>query len=165
MASTPLLGAIFMFAGNFAPSGYQLCQGQNLSISQNAALFSLLGTTYGGNGTTTFQLPNLQGRVAMHQGSGTGLTPRVIGEFSGTENVTLLTTQMPSHTHQVQIGASNSAGSVNDPTNAVAAMVNTGTVKAPNPAAFGYNSAATGQMAAPVVTPTGGSQPHPNMQP
>lgn len=93
------MGQIQTFGFNFAPRGWQLCQGQTLSISQNSALFALLGTTYGGNGVQTFQLPNLQGRMAIGQGNGAGLTPRVIGEVSGTENVTILISNMPAHTH------------------------------------------------------------------
>jgi microcystin-dependent protein len=93
------LGTIQSFGFNFAPTGWALCNGQLLPISQNAALFSLLGTTYGGNGTSTFQLPNLQGRLPMHQGTGPGLTPRVMGEISGSENQTLLISNMPMHNH------------------------------------------------------------------
>jgi len=100
--STPFLGEIRMFGFNFAPNGWALCNGQTLSISQYAALFSLLGTTYGGNGTTTFQLPNLQGQVPIHQGTGGGGT-YVIGQASGSANVTLLSNQMPAHTHLVNV--------------------------------------------------------------
>jgi microcystin-dependent protein len=92
-----------MFAGNFAPRGYQLCQGQLLAISQNAALFSILGTTYGGNGTSTFGLPDLRGRMPVGQGNGPGLTPVVLGEIAGAQNVTLLATQMPIHTHAATV--------------------------------------------------------------
>jgi microcystin-dependent protein len=87
------------FGFQFNPAGWQLCNGQTLSISQNAALFSLLGTNYGGNGTTNFMLPNLQGRMPIGQGNGIGLTPRVIGEVSGTEGVSIVIENMPSHTH------------------------------------------------------------------
>jgi microcystin-dependent protein len=87
--ANPFLGEIRMFAGNFAPSGWQLCNGQLLSISQYTALFSLLGTNFGGNGTSNFALPNLQGMAPMHQGSGAGLTPRSVGETGGTTTVTL----------------------------------------------------------------------------
>jgi len=96
---SPFMGQIQTFGFNFAPRGWQLCQGQTLPISQNTALFSLLGTNYGGNGQTTFQLPDLQGRVAIGQGSGRGLSPYVIGQAAGTENVTILISNMPSHTH------------------------------------------------------------------
>ena len=90
-----------MFAGTFAPRGWAFCQGQLLPISQNQALFSLLGTTYGGNGTTNFALPDLQGRVPMGWGTGSGLTPRSLGQAVGQEYVTLAQTQMPQHTHSV----------------------------------------------------------------
>src|ERR1700688_71986 len=93
------LGEIRMVGFNFAPNGWALCNGQTLAISQNNALFALLGTTYGGNGTTTFQLPDLQGRVAMGQGNGAGLTPRVIGEIDGEQNHTILITETPMHNH------------------------------------------------------------------
>ncbi|MHC8330635.1 phage tail protein [Pseudomonas sp. LB3P25] len=93
------MGTVQSFAFNFAPNGWALCNGQTLGISQYQALFSLLGTYYGGNGTTNFMLPNLQGRLPMAQGNGLGWTPRVIGEFSGTENVTATITNLPNHTH------------------------------------------------------------------
>ena len=93
------MGTVQSFAFNFAPNGWALCNGQTLGISQYQALFSLLGTYYGGNGTTNFMLPNLQGRLPMAQGNGLGLSPRVIGEFSGTENVTATITNLPNHTH------------------------------------------------------------------
>lgn len=93
------MGTVQSFAFNFAPNGWALCSGQTLGVSQYQALFSLLGTYYGGNGTTNFMLPNLQGRMPIAQGNGLGLTPRVIGEFSGTENVTATITNLPNHTH------------------------------------------------------------------
>ncbi|WP_211441295.1 phage tail protein [Collimonas humicola] len=93
------LGSIMTFGFQFNPSGWQLCNGQTLAIQQYAALFSLLGTNYGGNGTQNFQLPNLQGRVPIGQGTGLGLTPRVIGEASGTENIEISISNLPSHTH------------------------------------------------------------------
>lgn len=95
----PFIGQIMMFGGTFAPRGWALCDGALLSISQNQALFSILGTIYGGDGRTTFQLPDLRGRVAMHAGSGPGLTPRSLGQKSGFETNTLNTNQLPSHTH------------------------------------------------------------------
>src|ERR1700704_1751360 len=103
--SEPFLGQIMLVGFNFAPQGWAFCNGQLLSISQNTALFSLLGTTYGGNGTSTFALPNLQGSAAMGQGQGAGLTDRFLGEASGSDTVTLLTTEMPSHTHTVNANA------------------------------------------------------------
>src|SRR5689334_11118965 len=100
----PFLGEIRIFAGNFAPRGWAMCNGQLLSIAQNTALFSLLGTQYGGNGQTTFALPNFQGRPPMHTGQGPGLSPRVVGEQGGEANVTLLITEMPAHNHGGNIG-------------------------------------------------------------
>jgi len=108
----PYLGEIRMFAGNFAITGWQMCNGQTLPISQYAALFAILGTTYGGNGTSTFQLPNFQGRVPIHWGQGAGLSPYVIGEIAGTENATLLYNNMPLHSHTVNVvDGPSSAGS------------------------------------------------------
>ncbi|MDR3479517.1 MAG: tail fiber protein [Burkholderiaceae bacterium] len=95
------LGSIMTFGFNFAPYQWQLCNGQTLAISQYSALFALIGTYYGGNGTSTFQLPDLQGRMAIGQGNGAGLTPRVIGESSGSENVSILVSNMPTHLHTV----------------------------------------------------------------
>jgi microcystin-dependent protein len=164
--SQPFIGEIRMFGGNFAPRGWALCNGQTLSINQYTALFSLLGTTYGGNGTTTFMLPNLQGQVPMNWGASPYGTQYTVGETGGSANVTLTAGQMPQHSHQTQIGVSNAAGNVTDPTNAVPAQINTGQVRTPTTSAFGYSSsAATGQMATSAVTTTGGNQPHSNMQP
>ena len=97
--SSPFIAEIIMFGGNFAPRSWAFCDGQLLPISQNTALFSLLGTIYGGDGRTTFALPDLRGRVPMHQGNGPGLTPRNLGSKGGEENVALNQQQMPSHTH------------------------------------------------------------------
>src|SRR5437016_13553982 len=97
--SSPFVAEIRMFAGNFAPTGWATCDGQLLPISQNTALFSLLGTFYGGDGKSNFALPNLQGSVPIHQGQGPGLTERFLGESSGAPSITLLQTEMPVHTH------------------------------------------------------------------
>lgn len=97
--SEPFVGEIRMFAGNFAPRGWAFCDGQLLAVSQNDALFSLLGTIYGGDGRTTFGLPDLRGRIPIHAGTGPGLSPRRLGSKSGTEKETLTVNQMPSHTH------------------------------------------------------------------
>ncbi|MBT8262232.1 MAG: tail fiber protein [Bacteroidia bacterium] len=105
-----VLAVIWMFGGNFAPRGWALCDGQLLSINQNQALFSLLGTTYGGDGRTTFGLPELRGRVPMHAGNGPGLTPRPLGQRSGVETVTLTTAQIPGHIHPTQVQVSNTDG-------------------------------------------------------
>src|SRR5437867_1864890 len=99
MALEPFYGEIRMFAGNFAPRNWAFCQGQILPIAQNTALFSLLGTTYGGNGSTTFALPDLRGRVPIHQGQGTGLSSYTMGQNGGTESETLTVNQMPAHKH------------------------------------------------------------------
>jgi microcystin-dependent protein len=162
MPETPYIGEISMFAGNFAIRGYATCQGQLLAISQNTALFSILGTTYGGNGQTTFALPDLRGRAPIGQGQGPGLSPRTLGELSGTETVTLQITQMPSHNHPITVNpkAVTEAGNTSDPTNAFPA--NTG--------ALDREYSATGTMvdmgaATASVSPSGGSQPHNNMPP
>ena len=97
--SEPFVGEIRMFAGNFAPRGWAFCDGQLLAVSQNDALFSLLGTIYGGDGRTTFGLPDLRGRLPIHAGSGPGLSPRRLGQKAGQENVTLTVNQLPSHRH------------------------------------------------------------------
>lgn len=138
--SEPFLGEIRMVGFNFAPRGWAFCQGQIMSIAQNSALFSLLGTVYGGNGQTTFGLPDLRGRSPVGTGQGGGLTDIVVGEMSGSENVTLLTNQMPAHNHAmpgenvavsvtgpVAIPASTATATVSSPANAVpAAPVNSG---------------------------------------
>jgi microcystin-dependent protein len=95
------IGEIRMFAGNFAPKNWALCQNQTIAIASNSALFSILGTTYGGNGTTTFALPDFRGRTAVGTGNGPGLSPYSLGQMGGTENTTLLVTNMPSHNHAV----------------------------------------------------------------
>lgn len=99
----PFIAQIMLFGGNFAPRGWAFCDGQLLPISSHSALFSLIGTTYGGDGRTTFALPDLRGRVPMHAGSGPGLTPRQIGQRVGHETVSLVETQMPSHSHALNV--------------------------------------------------------------
>ena len=126
----PYLGMIFLFGGNFAINGFYLCQGQLLSISSNADLFAILGTTFGGNGTSTFALPDLQGRTAVGQGSGVGLSTYVIGQKGGTENASILLSNLPVHTHTVSalsvtIKASSAAATANTP------VVGTSTIAAP----------------------------------
>ena len=110
----PFVAEIRIFPFNFAPRGWAWCNGQILPISQNTALFSLLGTTYGGNGQTTFALPNMQGNAPMHPGQGPGLTEHFLGEMSGSETVTLLDSEIPAHSHAVR--ASNQQGDVQQPT-------------------------------------------------
>src|SRR5262245_42833413 len=114
------IGSIILFAGNFAPRGWAFCQGQILSIAQNTALFSILGTTYGGNGQTTFALPDLRGRVPIGTGQGPGLSNIDLGEQSGSENVTLLASNMPPHTHDY-IPAASQTGSSDSPVGLVPA--------------------------------------------
>lgn len=113
-SANPMIGEVAIFAGNFAPRGWAFCDGQLLPIAQHTALFSILGTTYGGDGRTTFGLPDLRGRAAMHPGGGPGLTSRRLGEKVGVESVTLTPNQMPSHTHTVttsaQVALSNEVG-------------------------------------------------------
>jgi len=134
-----------------------------LPIAQNQVLFSILGTTFGGDGVRTFALPDLRGRVPVHPGQGPGLSPYTLGQSSGSETVTLLAGQMPIHNHLVSVN--NQTGSVADPTNAIPAATNIGTVRAPA-TGFGYSSSAgTGTMAATAVSPAGGGQPHANIQP
>ena len=108
--SEPFIGEIIMFGGNFNPRGWQLCNGQLLSISQNTALFSILGTTFGGNGTSTFGLRDMRGRRPIHAGTGPGLANYTLGEQGGTENVTLLLNNLPAHSHSVNVngGGANS---------------------------------------------------------
>jgi microcystin-dependent protein len=154
--SDQFVAEIRMFAGNFAPKGWAFCNGQIMSISQNTALFSLLGTYYGGDGRSTFALPNLQGMMPLHQGQGAGLIPRVLGETGGSQNVTLLTTEMPAHQHG--INASTAGGDLNTPANNNLAKAHTGKTSV-----NAYNSAATTQMNPLGVA--GGGQPHNNLPP
>jgi microcystin-dependent protein len=153
--SEPFLGEIRMFGFNFAPQGWALCDGQLLSISQNTALFALLGTTYGGDGTTTFALPNLQSRVPIHQGHGAGLSNYVAGQAGGKEIVTLLAAQMPKHTHSVK--ASSSAATSNTPEGSALAQS----------ASHIYTAQpdTSTVMNANMLGGAGGSSPHTNIQP
>jgi microcystin-dependent protein len=153
--SSPFLAEIKMFAGNFAPRGYATCDGQILPISQNTALFSLLGTYYGGNGQSNFALPNFQGNVPIHQGYGPGLTPRTVGETGGSQNVTLLPSELPAHSHAFQAiqGAATST-------------VAAGHLLAVNRDLQAYASpAAAGSLDPSSIAPAGGGGPHNNMQP
>jgi microcystin-dependent protein len=153
--SSPFVAEIRMFAGNFAPTGWALCNGQILPISQNTALFSLLGTTYGGNGQSTFALPNLQDSVPMHPGQGQGLSLRDLGEQGGSESVTLLTSEIPLHTHTLR--ASSEIGEDRTVTDESIAQSTGGNLyAAPNNLT---------QMAPEALPPAGGSLPHNNMMP
>lgn len=156
-ASEPFLGQIAFVPYNFVPQNWAACNGQLLSIAQNQALFSLLGTTYGGNGTTTFALPDMRGRVLVHEGQAPGgPTNYTMGQTGGTESVTLLVTQMPAHSHTVN--AVTAEGNQNSPTNVLPADTK-GLDKE-------YSDAnANTTMKATMVNPTGGSQPHENRPP
>lgn len=152
----PFVAEIRMYSFNFAPKGWAFCNGQLLPISQNTALFSLLGTNYGGDGKATFGLPNFQGSAPMFWGQGPGLTDRVIGETAGSDSVTLLVTEMPAHSHGIGVGTGNPAES-NTPLNNVLSITNRPVFTAAN--------VAGGTMSLNTLGNTGGSQPHNNMQP
>ncbi|MGZ8812092.1 MAG: phage tail protein [Thermoanaerobaculia bacterium] len=154
--SDPFVAEIRMFAGNFAPTGWAECNGQLLPISQNTALFSLLGTFYGGDGKSTFALPNLEGSAPMGQGQGAGLSDRFIGEASGAEFITLLQTEMPVHTHFLQ-AYSDDLADVNIPSPDVIL----GATSALN---LYFNSSNT-QLNSQAASIAGSSLPHNNMQP
>ena len=155
----PFIGQLLLVGFNFAPKGWMFCNGQLLSIAQNTALFSLLGTTYGGDGITTFALPNLQGRVPIGMGRGPGLSDYQIGEASGSESVTLTTSNMPAHNHILL--AHNGEGNVNSPEGAYLAGYGT----AAPPTGPYSNSNPDVSLAANAVGPTGGNQPISIMQP
>jgi microcystin-dependent protein len=150
----PFIGEIRMFGGNFAPRGYAFCNGQLLAISQYDALFALIGTTYGGDGTSTFALPDLRGRVPIHQGSGPGLTPRTIGQSFGAESVALTAGQMAAHNHFQQAS-----------TNAVSAGSGPTTVPGTATLTAFYGSGPLVNMAATAVDIAGAGQPHNNVAP
>lgn len=155
----PFLAEIRMFAGNFAPNGWALCNGQLMPISQNTALFSLLGTTYGGDGTSTFGLPDLRGSAPMQQGQGPGLSQRYLGESGGENAVTLQVSEMPNHRHMVN--AVEASGTQNSPQNAVWARSTLGRQSTP---LYGAGNAGTA-MSPTAIGVTGGSQAHNNMPP
>lgn len=149
--SEPYIGEIRLFAGNFAPMDWALCDGSLLSIAENEALFSLLGTTYGGDGQTTFALPDLRGRVPIHRS-----TTYPLGSKAGTETVTLITNQLPAHTHTVN--ASTAPGDAENPSNALwAQSPQTSYDNTANPTLAAMNPTS--------VTSVGGNQPHDNMMP
>ncbi len=163
--SDPYLGEIRIFAGNFAPLGWALCQGQTLPISANSALFSILGTTYGGNGTTNFNLPNLSGRCVLGFGSSTTGTTYVEGQASGTENVTLTQANLPPHTHPYSPAVNNTNATVNDPTGAIPAVVNTGGGREAAQYPAYTTNASTGNALTQVTGAAGQGIPVTNMQP
>ena len=149
----PFVAEVRIFPFNFAPRGWAFCNGQLLPLSQNTALFSLLGTTYGGDGKSNFALPNLQGSTTMHWGQGPGLSQRDLGETGGSETVTLLQSEIPSHTHTTA-KAGSTVALLNSPANNALTKPATGNA---------YDSTGAGNMAS--LSPAGGNQPHNNMQP
>lgn len=151
------IGEIRMFGGSYAPPKWAMCNGQSLQINQNDVLFSLIGTTYGGDGVSTFQLPDFRGRVPIHMGQGVGLSYRIIGQSFGTENETLTVNNLPAHTHP--LSASSSDGTAYNPSGNVLAA-STGTVQTYNPATtapVSMNAAAVGNF--------GGGESHTNVMP
>lgn len=151
----PYLGEIKLFACNFPPRNWAFCQGQLLPINQNQALFSLLGNQYGGNGQTTFALPDLRSRVAIHQGQGPGLSPYAVGQRSGEETHTLTIAELPAHAHVAR--ASSAVGGSVGPGGQVPAR---SAAQVPH-----YGATANTVMAFGTISPAGGGQPHTNMQP
>lgn len=147
----PYVGEIRMFAGNFAPVGWMFCEGQLLPISENETLFNLIGTTYGGDGQSTFALPDLRGRIPIHQGNGF-----ILAETGGAEQITLTVSQIPTHSH-VPLGSTAPGGS-NNPADNLWATANDNFYST-------EQANAAGALAADAVTPVGGSQPHTNLQP
>lgn len=156
--SDPFIAELKIFAGNFAPRGWAYCDGQLLPIAQNTALFSLIGTTYGGDGRATMGLPNMRGRAPMHAGRGPGLSDRNLGETGGTETVTLDQNQMPPHTHNVQAGNAPASSFVADNSSSITRSVG----------GFGYDTG-VGPLsplhASALSGGSGANLPHENMQP
>jgi microcystin-dependent protein len=151
----PFVGEIRIFAGNFAPAGWMFCEGQLLPISENDTLFVLIGTTYGGDGQSTFALPDLRSRLPVHMGQGTGLSNRTLAESGGVESVTLTIQQMPQHNHPF-LASGDPGGAITPAGNVPGAGASVQTYR-PIGATVPANAAS--------VTPTGGSQPHDNMHP
>ena len=158
----PYLGEVRIFGFNFAPRGWMFCDGQLLPVQQYAALFSLLGTYYGGNGTTNFGLPDLQGRAPMHWGQGPGLSTYTIGESGGSTTVTVTDQELPMHTHLAYFANANPA----NPAQRTATPGSTAYFGLAEPN-FAYSDVLTPQVAfsPTAIAPAGGSQPHNNMQP
>ncbi|PZD94522.1 phage tail protein [Paenibacillus sambharensis] len=152
----PYVGEIRMFAGNFAPDGWMFCEGQELSIAEYETLFMLIGTTYGGDGQTTFVLPDLRGRIPVHMGNAVWGETYPLGAKGGQEEVTLTVGQMPAHSHRLL--ARREQGNTSNPEGAVPAMSTLASYTAPG-------QPAAGQMHAAAAGPVGGNQPHTNMMP
>ena len=162
--SQPYVGQILMFGGNFAPAGWMICAGQTIPISENDTLFNLIGTTYGGDGQETFRLPDLQGRVPLHMGTGSGLSSYVIGQAAGTESVTLTTQQIPAHPHLAQVLTGNTSGNTSTPNGS---SLLSDEAQSPANSAFTYVPLGGTQtaLASQTIGPQGGNQPHENRQP
>lgn len=158
--SEPFLGEIRMFGGNFAPAGWAFCNGQLLSISQNTALFSILGTYFGGDGQTTFGLPDLRSRVPVNQGQGPGLSAYTPGQQGGSEQIALLQNQMPAHTHTV-----SASGAAATSSTAAGNLLATATAARGQSAPEIYGSTAPAIMNATMINSAGNSLPHANIQP
>lgn len=160
----PLIGQIMMFAGNFAPRGWAFCEGQLLPISSNSALFSILGTTYGGDGRTTFALPDLRGRAPIQAGHGPGLSPVQLGEKAGAEEVTLTVSNMPNHSHS--LNASNAAGTSSNPAGNYPAVSQFQADRtSPVTQVNSYGNTPNAPMGAQAVGNSGGSTPFKNRNP
>jgi microcystin-dependent protein len=174
MADT-FVGQIHLFPFNFPPTGYAFCEGQLLPISQNTALFSLLGTTYGGDGKSTFALPDLRGRVALGEGQGPGLSSRLLGESDGDETVTLLASEIPAHSHAIDVSkltaaakSRNAAGNQQSPVGGVPASDAAGAPPSYSNAAPDSNmhaAAVTVGLSAAATDPAGSNLTHSNLQP
>ncbi len=163
----PFLGEIRAFGFNYAPVNWAMCQGQLMPVQQNPALFSIIGIQFGGNGTSNFGLPNLQGQAPMGAGAGPGLTPRAVGDAVGTAAVTLLPTQMPPHNHAIAVQTTN-ATAATPGGNVLAQSVNGSSPRAPQVFAYapGAPTVPQGALAANALAPlNGGGQPHSNLQP
>lgn len=158
-AQNNYLGEIKIFAGNFAPVGWAFCDGSLLPINQNQALFSLLGTTYGGNGTTTFALPDLRGRFPLNAGTGPNLTARNLGDVGGLETQTLTVAQMPAHTHGAVMAVDSTVATTDRPQSALPARNASATPS------YGTTANAATASSAVVISSAGGGQPHPIMPP
>ena len=165
--SNPFVAEIRIFAGNFAPTGWAQCNGQLMALSQNTALFSLLGTTYGGDGRSTFALPNLQGAAPLQQGQGPGLSLRDLGETGGEQFVTLIQTEMPSHPHTLQVDDSASTGTTPGPAMALAGGNTKNVLGVPKPVPPRFHASdANNKAMNPISTSiAGGNLPHNNMPP
>lgn len=158
----PFTGEIRIFGGNYPPNNWAFCNGQTVMIQQNSILYSIIGVTYGGNGTTNFLLPNLNGSAPLHQGTGVGLTSRAVGDAEGAPTVTLNPLTLPNHNHIAQ--ALPSAGTATDPTSNVWAEL-PGVGKSKLQAPLYSTAPANISMNPAALSPMGGSQPHNNMQP